>query len=165
MSVISLDEWRKKREDISTSQSQSTPNTQSEPLGQTPTDEDLESLMAIWTTLARARQSPFTTKSDFARMAATEIGICASDGLISTKIGESCMFGGQVGVTGHITLGNNVKVAAQSGISKSVKENTNLQGSPAIELKEFYKAYAGFKNLPDILKRLNELERKVKGNE
>ena len=89
MSVISLDEWRKKREDISTSQSQSTPNTQSEPLGQTPTDEDLDGLMAIWATLARARQNPFTTKSDFARMAATEIGICASDGLISTKIGES----------------------------------------------------------------------------
>lgn len=83
----------------------------------------------------------------------------------STKIGESCMFGGQVGVTGHITLGNNVKAAAQSGISKSVKENTNLQGSPAIDLKEFYKSYAGFKNLPDILKRLNELERKVQGNE
>ena len=83
----------------------------------------------------------------------------------STKIGESCMFGGQVGVTGHITLGNNVKVAAQSGVSKSVKENTNLQGSPAMDLKEFYKAYAGFKNLPDILKRLNELERKVQGNE
>lgn len=83
----------------------------------------------------------------------------------STKIGENCMFGGQVGVTGHITLGNNVKVAAQSGVSKSVKENTNLQGSPAMDLKEFYKAYAGFKNLPDILKRLNELERKVQGNE
>lgn len=83
----------------------------------------------------------------------------------STKIGESCMFGGQVGVTGHITLGNNVKVAAQSGVSKSVKENTNLQGSPAMDLKEFYKAYAGFKNLPDILKRLNELERKVQSNE
>jgi UDP-3-O-[3-hydroxymyristoyl] glucosamine N-acyltransferase len=83
----------------------------------------------------------------------------------SAKIGESCMFGGQVGVTGHITLGNNVKVAAQSGVSKSVKENTNLQGSPAMDLKEFYKAYAGFKNLPDILKRLNELERKVQGNE
>ena len=83
----------------------------------------------------------------------------------STKIGESCMFGGQVGITGHITLGNNVKVAAQSGVSKSVKENTNLQGSPAMDLKEFYKAYAGFKNLPDILKRLNELERKVQDNE
>lgn len=82
----------------------------------------------------------------------------------STKIGKNCMFGGQVGITGHITVGDNVKVAAQSGISKSVQENTNLQGSPAINLKEFYKAYAGFKNLPDIINRLNELERKVNNN-
>ena len=82
----------------------------------------------------------------------------------STKIGKYCMFGGQVGVTGHITLGNQVKVAAQSGISKSVPDNTNLQGSPAMDIKEFYRAYAGFKNLPDIIKRLNELERKVQEN-
>ncbi len=79
----------------------------------------------------------------------------------STKIGKYCMFGGQVGVTGHITLGDNVKVAAQSGISKSIADNTDLQGSPAMDIKEFYRAYAGFKNLPDIIKRLNELERKV----
>ena len=83
----------------------------------------------------------------------------------STKIGKNIMVGGQVGITGHILVGDNVKIAAQSGISKNVKENAVLQGSPAMDLKEFYKAYAGFKNLPDILKRLNELERKVQGNE
>ncbi|MCB0402328.1 MAG: UDP-3-O-(3-hydroxymyristoyl)glucosamine N-acyltransferase [Flavobacteriales bacterium] len=82
----------------------------------------------------------------------------------STKIGENCMFGGQVGITGHITVGNNVKVAAQSGISKSVQDGKALQGSPALDIKEFYRAYAGFKNLPDIINRLNELERKVNKN-
>ena len=82
----------------------------------------------------------------------------------STKIGENCMFGGQVGITGHIKVGDNTKVAAQSGISKSTDENSALQGSPAMDIKEFYRAYAGFKNLPDIIKRLNELERKVNNN-
>lgn len=82
----------------------------------------------------------------------------------STKIGKYCMFGGQVGVTGHITLGDNVKVAAQTGISKSIPANTDLQGSPAMNIKDFYRAYAGFKNLPDIINRLNELERKVNKN-
>ncbi len=83
----------------------------------------------------------------------------------SAKIGENCMFGGQVGVTGHITLGDNVRVAAQTGVSKSYKDNATLQGSPAFEVKEFTKSYVGFKNLPDIIKRLNELERKVNDNE
>ncbi len=87
---------------------------------------------------------------------AGQIGVAGS-----TKIGQNCMFGGQVGITGHITVGDNVKVAAQSGISKSVEDGKALQGSPAIDIKEFYRAYAGFKNLPDIINRLNELERKV----
>jgi UDP-3-O-[3-hydroxymyristoyl] glucosamine N-acyltransferase len=82
----------------------------------------------------------------------------------STKIGENCMFGGQVGITGHITLGDNVKAAAQTGVSKSYKDGAMLQGSPAFDVKAFTKAYAGFKNLPEIIKRLNELERKVQDN-
>ena len=88
MSVIYLDEWREKLESITNSRSQSKLSSASEETGQGPTDEELAPLVAIYMTLDRARQQPFTTKSDFARYAADVIGICASSGLISTQLGE-----------------------------------------------------------------------------
>ena len=44
--------------------------------------------MRVFLVLERSRIQPFTTKSDFARMAANEIGVCASEGLITTQVGE-----------------------------------------------------------------------------
>lgn len=82
----------------------------------------------------------------------------------SSKIGKNCMTGGQVGITGHITIGNNVKIAGQSGVSKSIKDNEILQGSPAFNIKEFMRSYASFKNLPKIVDRIKDLERKEKEN-
>ena len=42
------------------------------------------------------------------------------------------MIGGQVGINGHVKIAKGTKIAAQSGITKSVlKESTILQGTPA----------------------------------
>ena len=90
MSVISLEEWRKRLEDTSTSRSPSKQNTPSDQVGEIPTDEDeMQAMAEIHSVLMQARQSPFTTKSDFARVAANPIGLCASEGLISTRIDEN----------------------------------------------------------------------------
>ena len=89
MSVESLDEWRKKLARRSTSQSQSTQTSASDQTGQLPIDdEELNAAMRVYIVLERSKVNPFTTKSDFARMAANEVGICASEGLISTKVNE-----------------------------------------------------------------------------
>lgn len=88
MSVYSLDEWRKKLADTSDSTSQSTQNTASDSTGPKPTEEEFEYLLAIYKVLLKARQSPFTTKSDFARYAANEVALCASEGLITTHLEE-----------------------------------------------------------------------------
>lgn len=77
----------------------------------------------------------------------------------STKIGENCQIGGQVGIVGHITIGNNVKIQAQSGIGRNVKDNEMLQGSPALPYGDFNKSYVHFKNLPKIIKNINDLEK------
>ena len=82
----------------------------------------------------------------------------------STKIGENCQIGGQVGIVGHLTIGNNVKIQAQSGITRNVKDNEVLQGSPAFGYGDFNKSYVYFKNFPKIVKDLNEIEKKVNGN-
>ncbi|WP_336069478.1 UDP-3-O-(3-hydroxymyristoyl)glucosamine N-acyltransferase [Mesoflavibacter sp. CH_XMU1404-2] len=82
----------------------------------------------------------------------------------STKIGENCQIGGQVGIVGHITIGNNVKIQAQSGIGRNVKDNEVLQGSPALSYGDFNKSYVYFKNLPKIVKTVNDLEKQNNGN-
>lgn len=82
----------------------------------------------------------------------------------SSKIGENCQIGGQVGIAGHITIGNNVRIQAQSGIGKSIKDNEMIQGSPAFSLSDYNKSYVHFKNLPKIVKNINDLEKKIHGN-
>jgi UDP-3-O-[3-hydroxymyristoyl] glucosamine N-acyltransferase len=89
--------------------------------------------------------------------------IAAQSGISgSTKLGENCVLAGQVGVAGHLVLANNTSLGAQSGVSKSIKEEgQKLIGYPAFDVKEYYKAYAVFKKLPDLNYRLRELEEKV----
>ncbi|MDN3493759.1 UDP-3-O-(3-hydroxymyristoyl)glucosamine N-acyltransferase [Winogradskyella bathintestinalis] len=82
----------------------------------------------------------------------------------STKIGENCQIGGQVGIAGHLSIGNNVKIQAQSGIGRNVKNDEVLQGSPALGYGDYNKSYVYFKNLPKIVKNINEIEKKVDGN-
>ncbi|WP_372754920.1 UDP-3-O-(3-hydroxymyristoyl)glucosamine N-acyltransferase [Mariniflexile sp.] len=86
--------------------------------------------------------------------------IAAQSGVAgSSKIGSHCQIGGQVGIAGHITIGNNVKIQAQSGIARNIKDNEILQGSPAIALNDYNKSYVHFKNLPKIVKNINDLEK------
>jgi len=86
--------------------------------------------------------------------------IAAQTGIAgSTKIGENCQIGGQVGIVGHITIGNNVKIQAQSGIGRNVKDNEVLQGSPALAYGDYNKSYVHFKNLPKIIKKINDIEK------
>ena len=79
----------------------------------------------------------------------------------STKIGKRCMIGGQVGIVGHIVIGDNVRIQAQSGIGRNVKDDEILQGSPALNYSDYNKSYVHFKNLPTIVNRINELDKKT----
>jgi UDP-3-O-[3-hydroxymyristoyl] glucosamine N-acyltransferase len=87
---------------------------------------------------------------------ASQVGIAGS-----TKIGQWCMFGGQVGVAGHIKVGDKVTVGAQTGIAGSIKSDNTVQGSPAIDAKNFGRSSVVFKKLPDIYATLNNLQKEV----
>jgi len=89
--------------------------------------------------------------------------IAAQSGISgSTKVGKNCMFGGQVGLIGHINIASGVKIAAQSGITKDIKEEgIVIQGSPAFEFGPYQRSYLLFRNLPKIREQINDLERKV----
>ena len=79
----------------------------------------------------------------------------------STKLGAQSIFAGQVGVAGHIELPSNCVFGAQSGVSGNIRQSGMYQGSPAIDAMNWRRSNVGFKNLPDILKRLNEIEKKL----
>lgn len=80
----------------------------------------------------------------------------------STKIGKDCMIGGQVGIVGHITIADKVKIAAQSGIGSSITtEGEIVQGSPAFNIGEYKRTYVVFRKLPQLEKRIKELEQLI----
>ena len=74
--------------------------------------------------------------------------IAAQTGIAgTTQIGKNCMIGGQVGFAGHLTIADKTNIAAQSGVIGSIKEEgKNWMGYPAIELRNYLKSYAMFKN-------------------
>jgi UDP-3-O-[3-hydroxymyristoyl] glucosamine N-acyltransferase len=80
----------------------------------------------------------------------------------STKIGKSVMIGGQTGIAGHITIADGSKINGQSGITKTIKEpNRTLTGTPADDFTRSLRAQAHLRNLPDLEKRVKELEKLV----
>ncbi|MFN8283514.1 MAG: UDP-3-O-(3-hydroxymyristoyl)glucosamine N-acyltransferase [Chitinophagales bacterium] len=81
----------------------------------------------------------------------------------STKIGHHNMIGGQVGFVGHISVAPFTKINAQSAIAQTVKkEGLVLCGTPAFDMKQYFKSSIVFKSLPEIEKRIRELENEVK---
>lgn len=87
---------------------------------------------------------------------AAQVGISGS-----TKVGKNCVLGGQVGLGGHITIGNNVSIGAQSGIISNIKPERNIIGSPAIDVRNFFKSSVLFSKLPDMYRTLNQLQKEM----
>ncbi len=80
----------------------------------------------------------------------------------STKVGKNNQIGGQVGIVGHISTADGVRVQAQSGINRRIKEKGKaVYGSPALAYNDYLRAYAIFKNLPALEKKVRELEKKL----
>jgi UDP-3-O-[3-hydroxymyristoyl] glucosamine N-acyltransferase len=80
----------------------------------------------------------------------------------STKVGKNVMMGGQVGLVGHITIADGTKIAGQSGLMKSVREpNKSFIGSPAMDVSLALRSQVIIRNLPDLEKRLADLEKQV----
>lgn len=80
----------------------------------------------------------------------------------STKVGSGVMIGGQAGIVGHIQLGDGAKVNAQSGVSKSIEPGKAVTGSPAYDYTSALRSQAASRKLPELEKRVKELEALVK---
>jgi len=83
----------------------------------------------------------------------------------STEIGGGVVMGGQAGLAGHIQVGDGATIAAQSGVTKSVAAGRVVSGYPAREHGEAKRMYAYTAMLPELFKRVKELERRIRAME
>ena len=86
---------------------------------------------------------------------AAQVGIAGS-----TSIGSNCMIGGQVGISGHLKIGDRVMIQAKSGVLRSFESDVSIMGYPAIKYRDYNKSYVHFKNLPEIIKKLDKFFKK-----
>jgi UDP-3-O-[3-hydroxymyristoyl] glucosamine N-acyltransferase len=88
--------------------------------------------------------------------------ICGQVGLAgTTTVGDRCTLAGQVGVAGHLTIGDGATVSAQAGVTNDVPPGAVVAGAPAIELRAYKMAILQMLNLPEIVKRVRALERRM----
>ncbi|HTI69549.1 MAG TPA: UDP-3-O-(3-hydroxymyristoyl)glucosamine N-acyltransferase [Candidatus Limnocylindria bacterium] len=79
----------------------------------------------------------------------------------STKVGNGVTIAGQVGVAGHLRIGDKVVIAAQSGVMNHVPEGQKWLGTPAQPDRVAKRQYLMVERLPELLRRVNELERRL----
>jgi UDP-3-O-[3-hydroxymyristoyl] glucosamine N-acyltransferase len=88
--------------------------------------------------------------------------ICAQTGLAGGSVLEkNVLLAGQVGISGHLTIHDNAVIYAQSGIGGDVAEGAVMSGSPAFEAREWLRAITAFPKLPDLLKTVRQLEKRL----
>jgi UDP-3-O-[3-hydroxymyristoyl] glucosamine N-acyltransferase len=88
--------------------------------------------------------------------------ICAQTGLAgSTVVGNDVLLAGQVGVSGHLTIHDKAIVYAQSGIGGDVAPGAVVSGSPAFDAREWLRAITALPKLPELLRRMRQLERRT----
>jgi UDP-3-O-[3-hydroxymyristoyl] glucosamine N-acyltransferase len=79
----------------------------------------------------------------------------------STELEDYVTIGGQAGLVGHIRLGRGAQVGAQSGVSKSVPENSTVFGYPAIPIGLFKRIHAFIQRLPQLFQRTKDIEQRL----
>jgi len=87
---------------------------------------------------------------------AAQVGVAGS-----TEIGDEVMFGGQVGVGGHLSIGRGAIAVGQSGVTNSLDPGVMVAGYPAIDSREWRKASVLFRRLPELKRRIEQLEARV----
>jgi UDP-3-O-[3-hydroxymyristoyl] glucosamine N-acyltransferase len=86
--------------------------------------------------------------------------LCSQVGLAgSSHVGNNVILAGQVGVAGHLTIGDGAIATAQSGIPGDVAAGTTVSGYPAIENRQWLRAVAVFRKLPEMAKVIRSLHR------
>jgi UDP-3-O-[3-hydroxymyristoyl] glucosamine N-acyltransferase len=90
--------------------------------------------------------------------------LCGQVGLAgSTKVGSYVTMAGQAGLAGHITIGNKATIGAQSGVMHDIPDGQTWLGAPAQPDKQAKRIMIALQRLPDLLRRVSELEKQLAG--
>ncbi|MDF2930084.1 MAG: UDP-3-O-(3-hydroxymyristoyl) glucosamine N-acyltransferase [Anaerospora sp.] len=76
----------------------------------------------------------------------------------STRIGNNVTFAGQSGCAGHITIGDHSVFAARSAPISDIPEKVFYAGFPARPHREWLRTEAAAGKVPDLLKKVRDLE-------
>ena len=79
----------------------------------------------------------------------------------SCKLGNYVILGGQVGLAVHLKIGNQVTIAAQSGVMHDIKDGAKMLGTPAIPDRQFKRQVIAVQQLPELIRRVRELEKRL----
>jgi UDP-3-O-[3-hydroxymyristoyl] glucosamine N-acyltransferase len=79
----------------------------------------------------------------------------------STRLGNYVTIAGQVGLAGHLKIGNGVTIAAQSGVMHDIPDGEKWFGSPAMPDRKMKRQVLAAQQVPDLLRRVAELERRL----
>ncbi|MDH4320736.1 MAG: UDP-3-O-(3-hydroxymyristoyl)glucosamine N-acyltransferase [Desulfobulbaceae bacterium] len=79
----------------------------------------------------------------------------------SSELGRNVVLGGQVAISGHLKLGDRVMVAGKSAVHDSQEAGAVISGIPAIQHRVWMRSVAAFAKLPELLKRVRSLEKKI----
>ena len=80
----------------------------------------------------------------------------------SVNIGNNVIVAGQVGIAGHLDIADNVILMAQSGVPKTISKPGLYFGYPAKEAKTAKILEAHFRNFPEYVERIKNLEQEIK---
>jgi UDP-3-O-[3-hydroxymyristoyl] glucosamine N-acyltransferase len=81
----------------------------------------------------------------------------------STKLGNYVILAGQAGLAGHITVGDGAQIGAQAGVMSSLEPGVKVIGAPAQNGRDFMREVAALRKLPELLKKVSALEKKIAG--
>ncbi|ADE54600.1 UDP-3-O-(3-hydroxymyristoyl)glucosamine N-acyltransferase [Coraliomargarita akajimensis] len=79
----------------------------------------------------------------------------------STEFGNGVVAAGQAGFGGHIKIGDGAVIGAQAGTAKSLPAGAKVRGTPAMSMDEFGRQFVMQRKLPDLFKRIDQLEKSV----
>jgi UDP-3-O-[3-hydroxymyristoyl] glucosamine N-acyltransferase len=79
----------------------------------------------------------------------------------SCRVGHGVMLAGQVGIADHVTVGDGARVAAQTGVPGDVPAGATVFGTPAMDAAVARRVFAAMPRLPELLKRVRHLERRL----
>lgn len=79
----------------------------------------------------------------------------------STKIGDYCTFGGQSATVGHVTIGDRCMFGGRSGVTNDVPSDSVMSGFPVQPHREWLRKEGVALRLPELLKRIRDLEKKI----